>query len=95
MLSSKKPDKVKNKTKAFDPWIEEDNPEFISKCSGIFQPENENILDNWNCVYVQKELCSIAASDNCLHEAKEVWQRSDENSLRVCAIIDESYKIIH
>lgn len=89
MFSFEKPHKIVDKTKAFDPCINEDNPEFISKCRGIFQPEYEDVFYNCNSIYVQKKLSYRATSDDGFHEAKEVWQRSDENSMSLCDIIDE------
>ena len=76
MLGSKKPDKVKNKTKALDPNINEDKPESILKSSWVFQPENKHVFYDRYDIKVQKTLGCIAASNSGLYEAKKVGQRS-------------------
>ena len=44
MLGSIKPDKIKNKTEALDPDIDENKPELILKSSWVFQPKNEHVF---------------------------------------------------
>ena len=78
MLSSEKPDEVENKTETLDPNVDEDYPEVILNSGRILQPENEDVLYNWDGIKIQKELCCIGASDNSLRKAKGGRQWSDE-----------------
>ena len=84
MLGSKKPDKVKNKTKALDPNINEDKPESILKSSWVFQPENKHVFYDRYDIKVQKTLGCIAASNSGLYEAKKAGQRSCDKPEKYC-----------